>query len=186
MHNFMLSTCHNNKHATTNTQQQTHKQHTKQHKTTTTTTPPPGAGHRVVVEGLSTRQDFAPDSGSQEPARGHRCGWLHRTERCWSTLLRGVLRHGCRVMESAFLLSRDAERGSLVARAKVSRFAQSAPSRKGRWERWLGRGGGGGGRRGAGYVWTVYEMACFLFHVQWTSSCDHAATSSAVLCRFSY
>ena len=32
-----------------------------------------------------------------------------------------------------------------------------------RW--WLGRGGGGGGRGGAGYVWTVYEMACFLFHV---------------------
>ena len=24
----------------------------------------------------------------------------------------------------------------------------------------------GGGRGGAGYVWTVYEMACFLFHVQ--------------------
>ena len=47
-------------------------------------------------------------------------------------------------------------------------------------------GGGGGGRGGAGYVWTVYEMACFLFHVQWTSSCDHAATSSAVLHRVSY
>ena len=40
--------------------------------------------------------------------------------------------------------------------------------------------------RGAGYVWTVYEMACFLFHVQWTSSCDHAVTSSAVLYRISY
>ena len=47
-------------------------------------------------------------------------------------------------------------------------------------------GGGGGGRGGAGYVWTVYEMACFLFHVQGTSFCDHAATSSAVLYRFSY
>ena len=34
-------------------------------------------------------------------------------------------------------------------------------------------------------MWTVYEMACFLFHVQWTSSCDHAATSSAVLHRVS-
>ena len=34
----------------------------------------------------------------------------------------------------------------------------------------------GGGRGGAGYVWTVYEMACFLFHV---------ATSSAVLLRVS-
>ena len=43
----------------------------------------------------------------------------------------------------------------------------------------------GGGRGEAGYVWTVYEMACFLFHVQWTSSCDHAATSSAVLHRIS-
>ena len=32
-------------------------------------------------------------------------------------------------------------------------------------------------------MWTVYEMACFLFHVQGTSSCDHAATSSAVLYR---
>ena len=47
-------------------------------------------------------------------------------------------------------------------------------------------GGGGGGRGGAGYVWTVYEMACFLFHVQGTSFCDHAATSSAVLYRISY
>ena len=28
-------------------------------------------------------------------------------------------------------------------------------------------GGGGGGRWGAGYVGTVYEMACFLFHVQY-------------------
>ena len=43
-------------------------------------------------------------------------------------------------------------------------------------------GGGGGGGRG----WTVYEMAGFLFHVQWTSSCDHAATCSAVLYRISY
>ena len=34
-------------------------------------------------------------------------------------------------------------------------------------------------------MWTVYEMACFLFHVQWTSSCDHAVTSSAVLYRVS-
>ena len=25
-------------------------------------------------------------------------------------------------------------------------------------------------------MWTVYELACFLFHVQWTLSCDHAAT----------
>ena len=46
-----------------------------------------------------------------------------------------------------------------------------------RWRRRQGR---------AGYVWTVYEMACFLFHVQGTSSCDHAATSSAVLHRISY
>ena len=37
----------------------------------------------------------------------------------------------------------------------------------------------------AGNVWTVEEVACFLFHVQWTSSCDHAATSSAVLYRIS-
>ena len=35
-------------------------------------------------------------------------------------------------------------------------------------------------------MWTVYEMACFLFHVQWTSSCDHAATNSTVLYRISY
>ena len=36
-----------------------------------------------------------------------------------------------------------------MARAKVERFAQSAPSRKGRWEgRWPGRGGGGGAGRG--------------------------------------
>ena len=34
-------------------------------------------------------------------------------------------------------------------------------------------------------MWTVYELECFLFHVQWTSSCDHAATSSAVLHRIS-
>ena len=36
--------------------------------------------------------------------------------------------------------------------------------------------GGGGGRGGQGRCG----------HVQWTSSCDHAATSSAVLCRISY
>ena len=34
-------------------------------------------------------------------------------------------------------------------------------------------------------MWTVYEISCFLFHVQGTSSCDHAATSSAVLYRIS-
>ena len=42
----------------------------------------------------------------------------------------------------------------------------------------------GGGWAAAGEersVWTVYEMACFLFQVQWTSSSDHAATTSAVL-----
>ena len=42
--------------------------------------------------------------------------------------------------------------------------------------------GGGWAAEGEGrYVWTVYEMACLLFHVQWTSSSDHAATTSAVL-----
>ena len=51
-----------------------------------------------------------------------------------------------------------------------------------RRRRWWRRGG----RGVAGYVWPAYEMACFLFHVQWTSSCDHAVTSSAVLYRTSY
>ena len=61
------------------------------------------------------------------------------TERYWSALLRCALHHGCRVMESAFLLSRGRGAGSLVGRAKVGRFVQGAPSRMDRWERSGGR-----------------------------------------------
>ena len=49
-----------------------------------------------------------------------------------------------------------------MARAKEGRFAQGAPSRKGRWEwRWLGRGGCGGAGRGL----AAFLAACAFFVV---------------------
>ena len=64
----------------------------------------------------------------------------------------------------------DAEPGTLVARAKVGRFAL-APSRKGRWEgRWPGRGGCGGVRgEGGGAGRGVPGIA-----LRWTSLCSRS------------
>ena len=162
-------------------------QHTHNHKHTHNQPPPPP----VVVEVLSTCQDShltgKPGAGQGSPLRVAPCPAQSDTGQnyyvVWGTCQTPRLPcHGERFLAEPWTRS-----GFLGARAKVGRFAQSAPLRKGRWEgRWSGRGGGGGGRGGAGYVWTVCEMACFLFHVQWTSSCDHAATSTAVLYRSSY